>query len=390
MHPLLMLTWFFLGLIWYIYIGYPLLMGIIAKIWSHPVRFANITPRVSLIICAYNEENVIHKKIENSLALNYPKELLEIIVITDGSTDKTPDIVRNYANMNNILFLHLPQRAGKSAAMNRAISHATGEILVFSDANALYDPESIRKLVRNFNDSNVGCVSGRKTVYKSKSKIYDSERSYWSYETYIKSIESQINSTVGVVGEIFSIRSELFERIPENIINDDAYMALRVLRRGFRVICEPEAFSYEVSASSTHDEILRRQRISAGRFQILFNPRELWTWNNPVILFQLISHKFLRLLLSFFMIGALLSNIAVLLVILDPPFIMYVFFGLQMGFYLIASTGFIAEHLGWNLKLFAAPYYITSSNFASLKGFMKNLNGTQSVLWEKARRCDYL
>jgi poly-beta-1,6-N-acetyl-D-glucosamine synthase len=386
MLPLLsVITWILLALVVYIYVGYAILLTLLSKIIPNPVKQGEIRPQVSLIVAAYNEQDVIGQKAENSLELNYPRDLLEIIFVTDGSSDSTPEIVRGYAD-RGVVLMHSPERKGKSAAINRAAASAKGEILVFSDANAFYDKEAIRHLLRNFNDPQVGCVSGKKTVIKSgDSAIGDSEGFYWKYESYIKKKESLIRSTTGVVGEMTAIRKSLFTPIPEKIINDDAYLAMRVLQKGYRVIYEPDAFSWETSAVSTRDEVIRRQRINAGRYQLLFSPRELWPWNDLLVLFELISHKFFRLLLPFFMIAAFVFNALVILLGSTDPLLWFAFIA-QVICYALAFLGFIAEKNGWRVKLLSIPYYIVSSNVAALRGFSRYMSGKQSVLWEKAAR----
>jgi cellulose synthase/poly-beta-1,6-N-acetylglucosamine synthase-like glycosyltransferase len=379
-----LLTWLFVGLCVYVYVGYPLLLALLAKFRANPPQQGDITPPVSLIIAAYNEEVVIAEKVENSLKLNYPAEKLQIMVVADGSNDSTPQIVEKYPD-EQVVLLFSPERRGKSAALNRGVEQATGEILVFSDANAFYHADAIRHLVRNFNDPAVGCVSGRKTIVSSASSIGESEGLYWKYESFIKKAESRVHSSTGVVGEMNAIRREFFEAIPENIINDDAYLAFRVMQKGYRVLYESEAYSWETSALSTRDEVIRRQRINAGRYQLFFSPRELWPWNNRLVLFKLISHKFFRLLLPFFMFGAFLFNAAVLL-FPDAPLIMSAVFLLQLMFYFLAFTGRLAEQSGRKFRLVKLAYYIVSSNEASVRGLIRYLRGKQSVLWEKASR----
>ncbi|HLA42122.1 MAG TPA: glycosyltransferase family 2 protein [Aggregatilineales bacterium] len=384
MQLLTIITWIFILLAAYVYTGYPILLALLAKIYKHPVQKADITPSVSLIIAAYNEAEVIGEKAENSLQLDYPRQLLEIIFVTDGSSDRTPEVVRGYTNQG-ITLLHEDARRGKSAAINRGVAQSKGEILVFSDANAFYQADAIKKLMRNFNDPTVGCVSGRKTVVHGDSAIGESEGAYWKYESFIKKTESLIHSTAGVVGEMTALRRSLFEPIPPAIINDDHYLSLRVIKKGYRVIYEPEAISQETSAVSTRDETIRRQRINAGRYQLMFQPGEVYPWNNPIALFQMISHKFMRLLLPFFMIGALVCNTLVILSGSDNILMWLTFMG-QIAFYGLALVGMIAEQRGKRLKLPGIAYYIVSSNGASLRGFMRYIRGKQSVLWEKAAR----
>ncbi len=384
-----------LAVLVYHYLGYPLLMAVWARVRPRPTPDGAYTPRVSLIIAAYNEAAVIGEKIANSLQLDYPADRLEIIVVTDGSTDETPNIVARYvAASDPVKLLHEPARRGKSAAINRAATHASGDVLLFSDANALYDAATVRLLARHFADPSVGGVSGKKGIQKSGAGLSESTGAYWRYESAIKRWESQTGATVAVVGEMMAVRRSLFVPIPGHMINDDAYLATDLLRRGHRVLYEPEAGCWETAALSTHDEVIRRRRINAGRYQLLFQPG-LWPWHNPVALFQLVSHKFLRLLLPFFMIAALVGNLLALLRDgvgereqgRERPFrLMQVTFWGQVAFYGLAVWGWLAERQQQRRKLPAIAYYVVSGNLSALQGFVRFIRGQQTVLWEKARR----
>ena len=307
-------AWFCLFVIGYHYAGYPALVWLLARLRPRPTRQGTSPPlpALSLIIAAYNEADVIAAKVENSLTLDYPPDRLEIICVTDGSDDGTADIVAAY-DVQGVRLLHQPQRQGKSVAINRAAAQANGDILVFSDANAFYLPDALRMLVRHFADEQVGGVTGQKTIQRSHdqwqpaSGVSDSSSLYWRYESAIKQWESAIGSTAGVVGEMMAVRRALFQPIPADVINDDAYLAVRLCGVGARVVYEPAAVCWETAAASNQQEQIRRRRITAGRFQLLFRPR-LWPWRSPWMVFALFSHKFLRLLLPFFLLGALVSS----------------------------------------------------------------------------------
>lgn len=381
---LTLLTLLLLFLCAYVYVGYPVLLVLLSRLARNPIQHGDVLPPVSLIVAAYNESEVIEQKIRNSLELDYPSDKLQIMIVADGSSDDTADIARRYEDQG-VVVLHTPERRGKSAALNRGVEQATGDILVFSDANAFYLPEAIRMLVRNFNDSRVGCVSGKKTVRQEGSTIAQSEGMYWKYESFLKKKESEIRSTVGVVGEMNSLRREFYQPIPKHIINDDAYLAMKTMQAGKRVIYEPEAVSWETSAASTRDEIIRRQRINAGRWQLFFSPGQVYPWNDPLVLFKLFSHKFFRLMLPFFMLGGLILNVIVVL-LPDVSPLMWVTLLVQVAFYVLALAGFLAEQAGVSFKIGKLAYYIVSSNGAAIRGFNRYIRGKQSVLWEKARR----
>ncbi len=377
------LTTFCLAILGYHYLFFGLLMKMWAQLRPAPVQKAAITPQVTLIVAAYNETAVIRQKVENSLALDYPPDKLEILFVTDGSDDDTPNIVREFAD-KGVQLLHQPEREGKSAAINRAAEQATGEIFVFSDANAFYLPDVLQKLVRNFADASVGCVSGNKTIRQSDGVVGQSAGVYWRYESAIKRWESAVGSTVAVVGEMLAIRRTCFAPIPAQIINDDAFLAMQLLQKGMRVLYEPEAVCWETAVLSTEDESIRRRRINAGRYQLMFQ-LQLWPWQYPLTLWKLLSHKFLRLLLPFFMIVAFISNTILLLQRRASWLLKLTFLG-QGVVYLLALLGALVGGNGRLAKLPTIAYYIVNGNLTSLQGFVRFLSGKQTVLWAKAER----
>jgi cellulose synthase/poly-beta-1,6-N-acetylglucosamine synthase-like glycosyltransferase len=368
------------------YVGYPALLWVLATLWPRPVRYGTARPSASLIIAAYNEEAVIREKLENSLSLDYPS--LQIFVVSDGSTDSTPAIVRAYAG-RGVVGLHQSQRRGKAHAIGRAAAHATSDVIVFSDANALYRADAIRKLVRGFSDAEVGCVTGRRVIEgrpaaDGAQSTAVGESLYWRYESSVKWLETRVGSTVAVVGEIMAIRRRLLTPLPHGLINDDAYLGLSVLRQGYRVIYEPEAVCWEAPSMSVQDELTRRRRMTAGHYQLVFSMK-WWPWNRPSALLMLFSHKVLRHLQPFLMIAALLANVA-----LEAgdvvPVAMQVTLAAQLAFYALATLGLLAEQAGKQWTVPAAAYYIAVGNLGSLSGFFRFVRGGQSVLWQKAAR----
>ena len=385
MRILSLITTFSLAALAYHYLIYAALLKLWAILRPRPARQSPVTPSLSLIIAAYNEADVIAQKVENSLALDYPADKLEIIVVTDGSTDETPAIVRRYAAAG-VKLLHHPARQGKSAAINRAAAQAGGDILLFSDANAFYQPDALRRLTRHFADETVGCVSGSKTIRQSNGRTGQSAGLYWRYESVIKQWESATGSTVAVVGEMLAIRRACFTPIPPHIINDDAYLAMHLLRHGWRVLYDPEAVCWETAVLAPEDERIRRRRITAGRYQLMFRLR-LWPWRYPLVLFQLVSHKFLRLLLPFFMIGAFTANLLLLLTGRRPAGrLVKLSFAGQAFVYLLALLGGARPGGGRLGKLPAVAWYIVNGNLSALQGLARYLTGRQTVLWDKARR----
>lgn len=380
------IVWFCLGIQAFHYLGYPALIAFLARLRPRPVGKASIEPGVSLIISAYNEESVIADKLDNSLALDWPR--LEIIVNSEGSTDETAEIVRAYADQG-VIGLAGAERRGKAQALAAAAASASGEILVFSDANAFYDRQAIRELVANFADPAVGCVSGRKTVRPASAagtgSAAQSEGLYWRYENKLKALESEIASSAGTVGEMLALRRELFQPVPAGIVNDDAYLSLSTLNRGYRVIFEPGAHCWEQASASLAEDSERRRRITAGRYQ-LFSQTDLWPWSSPLTLFILLAHKGLRLLLPCFMIGALVANAVLMLPPFEAGLAMKLSFAAQMLFYGSALLGLLVERRGKSWRLPRLTLYLTTSNLSSLAGLWRWLNGGQSVLWEKIAR----
>jgi len=372
------------GVIIYVFIGYPILIAILAKFRTKLVGKGLIQPSVTLLISAYNEKYVIRKKIENSLKLEYPNEKLEIVIVADGSTDCTCSIVSEYANQGIVLHYE-PKRRGKTSAINRVITMTHGDIILFSDANNIYRPDVIQNLVNNFADPIVGAVTGKKILYKTKSALSKSENLYWRYESFIRKMESQFGSTAGALGEVLAIRRELYSSIPDSVINDDFFIAMQVIKQGYRVIYEPEAVSEEMPSASLKAESVRRTRISAGNYQAFVMLPTLFL-NSPIFVFQAISHKLLRPLVPIFMILALITN---LIIVLRYGYLSNVFIIaliIQTLFYFLAAVGAYLSNSGIQSIPFYIPYYFCFTNFSYLKGLFSYIFGRQSVIWDKAER----
>lgn len=386
------LFWLCIGTILYVYAGYPALLTLLARLSPpKPVGYTSQLPTVTLLIAAYNEAAVIAQKLENSLALNYPSERLQILVTADGSKDDTPAIVNQFSE-RGVELCYEPQRRGKMAAINRAIPYVRGQIVIFSDANNLYDGDALQHLVAPFADPHVGAVSGAKVILKGDGALGNSEGLYWKYESYIKKQETHLGSCTGVAGEIFAIRRELFEAPPDQIINDDFYMAMRLIRCGHRVVYAPQARSYERVSLTAQDEVARRARIVAGRYQAMSLAGELLPWQQPFITWQIISHKYSRPLLPLAMIGALLANMWVVvrpdkgqsLRRLATPFNWLALIG-QLIFYGAAWLGGRQKN-GKIGKLLYIPYFLVNSNMAALIGLYRFFTGKQTTLWQRVSR----
>jgi cellulose synthase/poly-beta-1,6-N-acetylglucosamine synthase-like glycosyltransferase len=348
-----------------------------------------------MLIAAYNEKNVIEDKIKNSLKIKYPNDKLQILVITDGSDDGTDQVVKSFEN-EGIKLLHQPERKGKMAAINRAMPHATGEIIVFSDANNFYKPDTIQKLVQPFVDPHVGAVSGSKTIEKGDGELGNSEGLYWKYESFIKKQESRVSSCTSVAGEILAIRKNLYSTPPNHIINDDFFSAMQTLRQGYKLVYAEDAKSTERISPSAKDEMIRRRRINAGRYQAISMSFRLLP-KNPILIWQIVSHKYLRPLVPFFMIIVFLLNLIAVLIpyqrpdswfYLSQPF-GFILLILQIIFYLMAIIGMKIEKQQGNSRLrllFYLPTFLVNSNFAALQGFFQFIKGGQGHLWQKVER----
>jgi len=349
---------------------------------------------VTLLIAAYNEEAFIRRKLENSLSLDYPREHLQLLVVADGSDDGTVGIVEGFAD-RGVELLFEPQRSGKMAAVNRAIRYARGELVVFSDANNLYERETLRELVAPFGDPRVGAVSGSKIVLAGDGALGDSEGLYWRYESFIKEQESRLSSCVGAVGEVLAVRLALYEAPPDDTINDDFFVAMSLTRRGYDVVYAPQARSVERVSSSAADERARRARIVAGRYQAMLRAARLLTPRRPVLAWQVISHKFLRPLVPIAMMAALVSNVVAVLAssprsgesrLALSGSLGITLLGLQLAFYLVAWLGTRLAPAGTLGRLTYLSTFLVSSNLAALRGLLEMVSGRDGSVWRRVSR----
>jgi len=377
------LFWIFIFAIVYVYLGYPCLLILLSIFKGEKIaRGKRFTPSVSLVVVAYNEEKVIRQKIENSLVLDYLHDKLEIIVASDGSTDKTNVIVAEYAD-KGVRLSHSIERKGKTAAQNDAVLKSSGEVIVFSDANAMYARDAIKKLVRNFDDKRVGCVCGElKYTNSSESVAGKSESLYWKYEKFLKRKESQVSSLLGVTGSIYAVRRALYVPLKQDIISDFVE-PLEIVRNRHKVVYEPEAISFEKASADMKTEFERKTRIVTRSIRGLFNERELLNpFKYGIFSIQLISHKLLRWTVPLFLIGLFVSN----LVLWDNGNTYRILLVFQIVFYLSALVAWVFELIGSQIKLFYIPYYFCMVNSAALIGWFKYLTGQKDVIWETARK----
>lgn len=371
--------WLSGGAVVYTFLGYGVLITLLSRVIRRPVQRAPITPPVTLIISAYNEQAVIADKLENSFAIDYPHELLEILVVADGSDDCTCEIVSGF-RARGVKLLHEPQRRGKIAAMNRAAPFATGEVLVFSDADAMLEPQAVRMLVANLADPKVACVGGEKRIRQDSSVQAKGEGAYWRYEAYLKRLDSSVNTAIGAIGELFAIRRELYRPMDDDLIIEDFVLTMRLVARGWRVVYEPAAVTWEHASPSLAGEWQRRVRIAAGGFQAIGRLLDMLNPLRGLAAIQYISHKVLRWLSPFFMVVAFVANLA----LAAEPLYAWLFAG-QIIFYLLALAGFVLQTLGKRWWALQVPFYFCFANATSLAGFWRYVTGSQPVTWAKAR-----
>ncbi len=364
-------------LIVYIYAGYPFCVFIIGFFSHKEVSKKYFTPKVSILIAAYNEEKSIETTISNKLQLNYPKDKLEIIVISDGSTDKTDVIVRKF-QANGVRLLTQGPRAGKTAALNLAVPEAKGEILIFSDANSIYHKDALRELVANFNDPSVGYVTGH-MVYTNPdgTLIGDGCSAYMKYENFLRKHETQTGSVVGVDGGVDAVRKELYHPMnPDQL--PDFVLPLSVAEQGYRVIYEPKAILKEDTLNNKGDEYKMRVRVSLRALWALFEMRQLLLPRHSLIYtWQILSHKILRYICFIFLISAYISN----LLLWPKNHYFKICFVFQNLAYLAAAISPFLEKRKINLKIFYFANYFTLLNIASAHAFFKFVLGKKQVLW---------
>lgn len=365
----------------YTYVGYPLVAYVLSRARPRPVRTATIAPRVSVIIAAYNEERDIAAKLENTLALDYEPEKLEIVVASDCSSDRTDDIVREYA-ARGVRLCRQSKRLGKTAAQNAAAAEARGEVLLFSDATTVYEQDALRKLVRNFADPTVGCATGH-VVYvdRAATAVGRGARSYWGYEQFLKHCESRFNSLVGVHGCQYAVRRSAYRDLAHDM-SSDFVIASEIHLQGLRSVYEPEAVSLEDTNVRVRDEFRSRVRMIEQTMSALYRYRRvLDPVRHGLYAFEMISHKVLRYVVPLCLVVAFAAS--ALLASASPAYA--VVFAAQAALYTAALGGWVAERAGLRLGPLAIPYYFVIANAASIVALAKFLRGEKHVVWEPIR-----
>jgi cellulose synthase/poly-beta-1,6-N-acetylglucosamine synthase-like glycosyltransferase len=394
MDILKIIFWVLLSVIGYTYIGYGILLYVIIKIR----RAFNIgkkveidpsyEPSVTLFIAAYNEKDYIEAKMKNTLDLEYPKDKLNVVWVTDGSDDGTPDLLKGFQHTT---VHHLDERNGKIGAMNRGMAFVKTPIVIFSDANTNLGKESVRRIVNLFNDSTVGCVSGEKRIVDKESDVASGagEGIYWKYESTLKKWDAELYSVVGAAGELFAIRTALYKHVEKDTILDDFIISLRVAQEGYTIQYDPEAYAIETASANVKEEFKRKIRISAGGIQSIVRLRSLLNiFKYGTLSFQYISHRVLRWSLTPL---CLILLIPVLTILSANEGLFYfgfysILFWLQILFYSAALLGWFLENRKTSIKILFVPYYFFVMNLSVVLGFFRYIKKTQSVNWERSKR----
>lgn len=369
------------GLIAYTFVGYPALMAALARLRPRPLRSdPGFAPPVSLVVVAYNERDVIGDRLRNCLELDYPRDRLELMVAADGSDDGTAEIAGEF---EGVRVLHRPERAGKLDAMHRAARAASGQILVFSDANNRYSRGALRELIAPFADPSVGAVTGRKAIDHGSGRAIDrAEGLYWRYESKLKEWESASGSVAAVAGEILAFRREAFPSTPAGTMNDDFAQALLVASDGWRVVYAPDALSLERASATIEDEATRRSRLVTGRGQALLRLLPTVVRRNPRLAFEVVSHKGLRPLMPWALAAAALSNARLAR---ERGWARATAAG-QLAFYAAALAGWRQERAGKRNRALYLPYYFCRMNLATLDGLRNFLGGRHEAVWARVKR----
>jgi len=373
--------WSLVLLVAYVFFGYPALLILLSRGTEKDPEYEELdAPRVTLLISAFNEEHCIAAKIDNSLQLDYPQDLFEIIVISDASDDRTDDIVRGYRD-RGVQLLRMEERGGKTLGLNAAVEKARGEVIVFSDANAMYREDAIRALVAPYADDEIGAVIGESTYGESASDSGRSESLYWRYETAIKRYESALGSVIGGDGAIYSVRKELYRPMPADALSD-FINPLQVVEQGKRCVYESRAISVEEVAGSFSKEFQRKVRIVNRGWRAVLSMKHLL---NParygLFAWELVSHKLLRWLVPVFLVGIFVAT----LFLLDHGWIYPLLLVVQLGFYGLALTGAVVGKRHELSTILYVPYYFCLVNLASARGIIEAYSGATYTTWSTAR-----
>ena len=374
------LFWISAVLLLYVYAGYPILVYLVGLLWPKTVKKGKTEPRVTILITAFNEEAVIREKLENTLKIDYPQDKLEILVASDGSTDRTDMIVREFAGSGVKLFRQ-EGRAGKTVTQNNAVERATGEIILFSDATTTYGSDVLQAVLPAFADPEIGCVAGR-LVYVDdvNSNVGKGAKRYWGYETFLKIAESNACSLIGASGCLYAVRRSAYEPMYAEACSD-FLICTAIYRKGLRSVFEPDAVCFEQTNQLANDEMRMRVRVISQTFTDLWRNRDMLNpFKSGFYAVELISHKALRYAVPLILFALLVPSL-----MLTDTWIYQLAVVVQVVFYAGAAGGWLVERTGKRLSLLAIPFYFVLANLASVIGFYKFLRGERYATWEPIR-----
>lgn len=386
------LFWICIFLVFYTFIGYGIILYFLVKIKEAlapaPIRYEpGEWPEITLFIAAYNEEAIVDAKMENCFQLNYPPQKLKILWITDGSNDKTNEKLSRYPEVS---VHYIPQRKGKTAALNRGIQFVETPFVIYTDANTMLNKEAIHEIIKEFSDPRVGCVAGEKriAVDNKDQAAAGGEGFYWTYESKLKEWDSRLYSAVGAAGELFAIRTSLFEPLPEDTLLDDFILSMRIAQKGYKIAYCKSAYALEKGSADIKNEEKRKIRIAAGGLQSIKRLGNLLI-PNPfhlgLLRFQYISHRVLRWSITPIALF-LLPFLNIILVWLNPQLIYILLLAFQILFYLLAVCGALLQRKKIKIKILFIPYYFLFMNANVLKAFFSFHKYKGKGTWEKAQR----
>lgn len=382
------LFWIGIFIVFYTYLGYGILLYILVKIkelFKKPVNrvLPESLPEVTLFIAAYNEEDIVQAKMYNSHALAYPSDKLKIVWITDGSNDRTNEFLKKYPD---VTVLFQPERRGKTAALNRGIQYISTPLVIFTDANTMLNTDAITEIVRQFSDPKVGCVAGEKRVEIITAQgATAGEGLYWKYESTLKALDYRLYSAVGAAGELFAVRTELFEQMPSDTLLDDFILSLRIAQKGYKIAYCKEAYATETASLNMKEEEKRKIRIAAGGLQSIWRLHSLFNiFRYGILSFQFVSHRVLRWTITPIILFLL---IPLNIILTCKGGFTYIFLLLlQITFYIMAYAGYLMERQNIRNKLLFIPYYFSFMNINVIRGFFYLAGNKGNGVWEKAKR----
>ncbi len=382
------LFWIGIFIVFYTYLGYGILLYTLVRIkevFHKPVRYdlTDPLPEVTLFIAAYNEEDIVAAKMKNCHALSYPVDKLKIVWVTDGSNDHTNEYLKKYPE---VTVLFQPERRGKTAALNRGIQHVTTPYVVFTDANTMLNADAITEIVRQFSNPKVGCVAGEKRVETATAQgATAGEGIYWKYESALKALDYRLYSAVGAAGELFAVRTELFEQMPPDTLLDDFILSLRIAQKGYKIAYCKEAYATETASLNMKEEEKRKIRIAAGGLQSVWRLRSLFNiFRYGTLSFQFISHRVLRWTITPIVLFLLIPLNIILTCKSEFTYIFLLL--LQVAFYIMAYAGYLLERRNLRNKLLFIPYYFSFMNINVIRGFFYLAGNKGNGAWEKAKR----